>query len=747
MAGLFSKKSKKEKEEKAAAAKNAAAVAAATAATSNLAPSATTTTSGGNGNGGGTGSNLVSASSISTHNSFAHLSSSNGPWISAQVMSTSPFPRFSHTASYVQTGTDIYVFGGVVKGTAQRDMHVIDSQSLHCQLLPVGGGDSPPATSGHTAVTLGHYIMYFGGKDAKNKCSDALYVLHTIRKEWNKPTILGLLPAPRHSHAACVIGTTLYIFGGQFNGYYLNDIACFDMKSLNTSNPRWNRLEPASELPPARAGHCAAAHDGKVYIFGGADDQFFYNDIWCYDPQTNKWEAVPAFGVLPTSRQGHAASVVDDTMYIYGGMNHEDQLLGDLSAFKFNDRRWLTFPDTVDSAPPRTEHAMCSVGDRVYILGGQLEQNAEEDGSIYILDTTKIRYHEPSLGPRSAYDNDSGLRVDAALDDPNSSFQRPTPSPDSIRQSNDVNNNNNQDTRRAPQQLQQQQQQQQTTINSEEQYIQQQNANASARFADDSNVGSSPSLSQTRVSLDATDGNQVFRRRTVGKTGNYTIHEVEPRGTQSIDETRRPNMNDQDYYERDSPRSQNQRPLQSLQYNNAQYANLQQSQSQDAGRRRSLTESKNRGSLNPPPRASLDQSRTSSQPSQDSTSPLSSQEIQYNSKDAEIRDLKQREQWLLAEVAMARKKMGESPLSMNLALKDSLGSFEAERDSEKYKIMQALLSCKAELERSKSSIVAQAQVASNKLREAERIRTAALQEAAYLKAKVSALQSGEVSAL
>ncbi|KAG0285642.1 Negative regulator of mitotic exit, partial [Linnemannia gamsii] len=693
----------------------------------------------------GGGSNLVSASSISTHNSFAHLASSNGPWISAQVMSTSPFPRFSHTASYVQTGTDIYVFGGVVKGSAQRDMHVIDSQSLHCQLLPVAGGDSPPSTSGHTAVTLGHYIMYFGGKDAKNKCSDALYVLHTIRKEWNKPTILGLLPAPRHSHAACVIGTTLYIFGGQFNGYYLNDIACFDMKSLNTSNPRWNRLEPASELPPARAGHCAAAHDGKVYIFGGADDQFFYNDIWCYEPQTNKWEAVPAFGVLPTSRQGHAASVVDDTMYIYGGMNHEDQLLGDLSAFKFNDRRWLTFPDTVDSAPPRTEHAMCSVGDRIYILGGQLELNVEEDGSIYILDTTKIRYHEPSLGPRSAYDNDSGLRVDAALDDPNASLQRPTPSPDSLRLINDVNNTNNQDTRRTPQQPQQQ-----AITSPEEQYIQQQNANASARFADDSNSGSS--LSQTRVSLDAADGSQVFRRRTVGKTGNYTIHEVEPRGTQSIDETRRPTIADQEFY--DGPRSPTQRPPQPLQYNSAQYANLQQSQSQqqqqqsqDIVRRRSSTDTKNRGSFNPPPRASLDQSRASSQPSQDSASPLSSQEILFNSKDAEIRDLKQREQWLLAEVAMARKKMGERPLSMSLALKDSLGSFEAERDSEKYKVMQALLSVKAELERSKSSIVAQAQVASNKLREAERIRTAALQEAAYLKAKVSALQSGEVSAL
>lgn len=32
---------------------------------------------------------------------------------------------------------------------------------------------------------------------------------------------------------------------------------------------------------------------------------------------------------------------------------------------------------------------MCSVGDRIYILGGQLELNVEEDGSIYILDTSK----------------------------------------------------------------------------------------------------------------------------------------------------------------------------------------------------------------------------------------------------------------------------------------------------------------------------------------------------------------------
>lgn len=73
-----------------------------------------------------------------------------------------------------------------------------------------------------------------------------------------------------------------------------------------------------------------------VFSFGGADDKYYYNDIWCYDPKTNIWEAVPAYGVLPTSRQGHTVAVRDDTMYIFGGMNHEDQLLGELCAFKFN---------------------------------------------------------------------------------------------------------------------------------------------------------------------------------------------------------------------------------------------------------------------------------------------------------------------------------------------------------------------------------------------------------------------------
>ncbi|CAO3569044.1 unnamed protein product [Mortierella alpina] len=768
-----------------------------------------------------------SATSFSTHQS-ASTSNLAGPWSSGQIMSTNPFPQFAHTASFVTTGTDIYVFGGIVKGSAQKDVHVIDTQSLHCQVLPVGG-NGPPALTGHTAVTLGQYVMYFGGKDAKGKTTDALYVLHTARKEWNRPLIQTLLPPPRHSHAACVIGTVMYIIGGQLSGYFLNDIASFDLKTLNGKRPAWTQLEPKSDVPPARAGHCAAAYDGKVYIFGGADNQYYYNDIWCYDPQINKWEPIPSFGTLPSGRQGHTVSVIDDTMYIYGGMNHEDQLLGDFCAFKFNERKWVTSSNTLETPSRRTEHAMCNVGDKIYILGGQLDLNATEDpGLVHVLDTTKIRWGElPVVNSQSyAHDNDSSLRLEDGPNGRISPYIHKSGTPDSSRHPNDNEQGaHSQDPDRAAYQRHYQQQQQhseqQDSYRNEQQQRQRQqyeeaggqlenpqrqqqspyanNVNGSrAKLApvDDSQIGT---RSPSNLSLDLNESVQTARRRTIGKPLGYVTPEIESRGTLSIDEVRRPATADSDSFDQRHVRGPVLRHASSTQgfsevrdrmgsspshenLQNRTHSPLHQQFSHlelnRHGSTSTTTESLNRNGsytsithMQPNVRVSTDPSQRSplriTNPDdnlqrQDS-SHQQQQQFQEHSrghqqshgsnsstpvpmKESELKDLRQREQWLLAEVSMARKKMGERPLSMAImALEDELEVCEV--DSEKYRIMQALLNVKAELERSKTSIATQAQIASNKIREAERIRTSALQEAAYLKAKVNALQSGEVSAL
>ncbi|KAF9134203.1 Negative regulator of mitotic exit [Mortierella sp. GBA39] len=754
-----------------------------------------------------------SATSFSTHQSNG-TSLTSGPWSSGMVMSTNPFPRFSHTASFVNTGNDIYIFGGVVKGSVQRDVHVIDAQSLHCQMLPIGG-DAPSAANGHTAVSLGQYIMYFGGKDAKGKTSDALFVFHTGRKEWNKPFIQSLQPAPRHSHAACVIGTIMYVTCGQLSGFYMNDIAAFDMKTLNGKNPVWTMIEPKSSMPPARAGHCAASYDGKVYIFGGADDKYYYNDIWCFDPSNKKWEAVPAYGNLPTSRQGHTCIVIDDTMYIYGGMNHEDQLLGDLCAFKFTERRWIVIGVT-EAASARTEHAMCNVGDRIYIFGGQLDLIANEDPAlIHVLETSKIRWSDPSGLQRSAYDNESTARTDMGMDDRSSSYSRPSHTTDSQRAVGHDQNGHSGDSRRSPYQQQQQQhidrsdshasqqqshlqppqyqqqQQQQRYQNQSQQQQQQQRqqdhqdqvysqsdmngSRSRLTPADDSQISQG---SPSRLSIEFNEATHVARRRTIGKPVGYVVPEAEVRGTLSIDEVRRPPVNESLDLEmsRASPVQIQRASLHhgihggstgvdpedrlTVTYNQSNGIRQQKS-STSIHSQFSHLDLNRQGSYASTATANTTQVHNRST---DSRSPLrvpnsnqesemvnrsyhqSSSSSSSNNNSSELKDLKQREQWLMAEVSMARKKIGDRPLSMAImALEDELENCEV--DSEKYRIMQALLNVKAELERSKTTIATQAQIASNKVREAERVRTSALQEAAYLKAKIGALESGEVSAL
>ncbi|KAF9169517.1 Negative regulator of mitotic exit [Mortierella sp. AD010] len=737
--------------------------------------------------------NANSATSFSTHQSTFNTV---GAWSSGSVMSTNPFPRFAHTASYASTGTDIYVFGGIVKGSPQKDMHVIDAQSLHCQLLPIGG-DGPSALTGHTAVTLGQYITYFGGKDIKGKTSDTLYVLHTARKEWNKPLIQTLLPAPRHSHAACLIGTVMYITGGQYSGYYLNDIASFDMKTLNGKHPKWSLIEPKSSLPPARAGHCAATYDGKVYIFGGADDKYYYNDIWCFDPQTNKWEAVPAYGALPASRQGHTACVIEDTMYVYGGMNFEDQLLGDLCAFRFPERRWKTFINTPESASPRTEHSMCNVGNKIYILGGQLDLNVNENPeTVFVLDTTKISWNDGQVAAgsqRLMYDNDSLQYTDGGHEDRASPYSNSTPTPDISRHqpAQDQNALYSHDSRREAHQSQQQQQQhyQDRSDQYSNQHQQQQQQQRQKQrphtgaielggsrtglgITDGSQQLMNNAQSSNQIDGDFNDNTYVARRRTLGKPVGYVIHDLDVhRNSHPANGARRTasfeSLRSSPYVEAQDRSYQQQRNnisgnLQNNSNNRSniplrhQLSNVELSRQgspnnmSDQYRQRSFDNMDDQYRQGSPAENASRQSPAFDHNSRNmtkSTTPVPPKTGGAGAKEPnELKDLKQREQWLLAEVTMARKKMGDRPLSMAImALEEELDACEI--DSEKHRIMEALMNVKSELERSKTSIATQAQTASNKVREAERVRTSALQEAAYLKAKVEALQTGDTSAL
>ena len=104
----------------------------------------------------------------------------------------------------------------------------------------------------------------------------------------------------------------------------------------NTASYGTINTSTASNFPPARELAAAVVgSDGKFYIFGGANGTSYYNDLWQYDPTTNKWTWLKgsntpnAFATeyngansptaTPGATKGAMAWRVNTTMWIYGG--------------------------------------------------------------------------------------------------------------------------------------------------------------------------------------------------------------------------------------------------------------------------------------------------------------------------------------------------------------------------------------------------------------------------------------------
>jgi hypothetical protein len=153
----------------------------------------------------------------------------------------------------------------------------------------------------------------------------------------------------------------------------------------------------------------------KLYIFGGTDGAFHYNDTWCFDLATNVWTELQCIGYVPVAREGCAASLVDGVMYVFGGRDVNGKDLGDLAAFKISseflvicfrtiaymrcsraDRRWYMFQNMGPSPSGRSGHAMSAVGKQIVVLGGDANDafvNKPSDPTlVHVLDTGKIKY-------------------------------------------------------------------------------------------------------------------------------------------------------------------------------------------------------------------------------------------------------------------------------------------------------------------------------------------------------------------
>jgi dynein heavy chain len=137
-------------------------------------------------------------------------------WSSPLVFGELPDPRWKHTTT-LWDKTKLVVFGGNASSTCRfNDTWVFNSVTMTwSRLLPPGC----------TFDADGNHIVNPGSDPAT--------------------------PCPRGSHAACVVGDGLYVFGG-FGGIGFSRKDLNDLHLLQLDDPKWTKVLGKGKAPEVR---------------------------------------------------------------------------------------------------------------------------------------------------------------------------------------------------------------------------------------------------------------------------------------------------------------------------------------------------------------------------------------------------------------------------------------------------------------------------------------------------------------
>ncbi|XP_059966110.1 kelch domain-containing protein 3 isoform X2 [Mesoplodon densirostris] len=295
--------------------------------------------------------------------------------------------RVNHAA--VAVGHRVYSFGGYCSGEdyetlRQIDVHIFNAVSLRWTKLPpvrpATRGQAPVVPYmryGHSTVLIDDTVFLWGGRNDTEGACNVLYAFDVNTHKWSTPRVAGTVPGARDGHSACVLGKTMYIFGG-----YEQLADCFsnDIHKLDTSTMTWTLICTKGNPARWRDFHSATMLGRHMYVFGGRADRFgpFHsnNEIYCnrirvFDTRTEAWLDCPPTPVLPEGRRSHSAFGYNGELYIFGGYNARlNRHFHDLWKFNPVSFTWKKIEPKGKGPCPRRRQCCCIVGDKIVLFGG-----------------------------------------------------------------------------------------------------------------------------------------------------------------------------------------------------------------------------------------------------------------------------------------------------------------------------------------------------------------------------------------
>ncbi len=237
-----------------------------------------------------------------------------------------PLPEARHHIALAEASGLIFGIGGFSGGfpfwRAHTSVFVYDPRTN----LWSAGPSLPEARAEGVVMTASGKIYAIGGRAAAtpgafhfndHADSDRGDVLDPASGRWTR---IADAPSARNSAAGAVIAGKVYVVGGrqalkQADG----SLRQVNVPTLEVYDPATDRWEVKASMPQAQGGLAAAAHAGRLYVFGGEQwvpERKVFADSWVYDPATNAWSSLPP---LPTPRHGLGAATVGNRIFLVGG--------------------------------------------------------------------------------------------------------------------------------------------------------------------------------------------------------------------------------------------------------------------------------------------------------------------------------------------------------------------------------------------------------------------------------------------
>ncbi len=279
------------------------------------------------------------------------------------VSSTGFTPRFALSSSVLDG--KIYVIGGS-NGAFLNTLEVYD---------PVSDSWSTPNTSGefiphyaHTSAVVNGKIYVIGGAKNSIELIDTVNMFDPAINVWsNVKTFEGTSFTPRFDLASCVIGSDIYVIGGEVAPYWFTNI----VEIFNTESYQWRTPSFTTDSLHLVSTPVACAIDGKIFVIGHPLDTNCHCEVQIYDPQNNKW-SIPSTNGISIPRTFFTANVLDGKIYIFGGQdfNHSGTAVNVTEMFDPLVNQW-SIPTITGTFTFRDYLTSCVVGNKIYALGGE----------------------------------------------------------------------------------------------------------------------------------------------------------------------------------------------------------------------------------------------------------------------------------------------------------------------------------------------------------------------------------------